>query len=705
MRLTRAFGLLVLALLAAVGASALAGLYALHRQDRALDHVMHVDSRRLLVITDVRRRFRAMVVQEDEQILQPDASLCQAIERTSAAVRIELIEKLDAYKALMPDADRPAAEGLESAFARWVALHARVVELVRADQRTQAYAVAETHRADPLSWEDAIAGLVAANELRLDDQVAEAGRMYRAGRDVLVIASLGSLLFALTIGSVVFRRIRQTVADLLATKASLEHTVENRTRALQARERSMRLVLDNVGQGFLLVERDGTLAEQRSAIVERWFGPVAPGAQWWAYLFAEGDRLELARLGWEAIVDDLLPIEVNLAQLPTELERAGRFYTVSYRPIHGAGELAGRVLLVLTDITDVRVVERAQRHDREQVAVLTLALRDPDGFREFFAEACGLVDAIASSTGDTPRNVHTLKGNCAVYEVHSVSEACHAVEDRIADEGAPASADERARIVGIWGAFASWVRELWTVDAKAIVVDRAEYDAVVDWVHDGQPARTVERRMRTWSRERMDSRFARIARHVRAFSVGLGKTVDVTIDASDLRLDSGRWSAFWAAFVHVVRNAVDHGIEPPDERLRLGKAPHGTVALRAALEGDELVISLSDDGRGIDWEIVRQRAAALGLPVATPAELEEALFADGLSTRMEVTEVSGRGIGLGAVRAAVASLGGRIRLTTAPGAGSTWDFRFRRGYESVTTPNFLRTKRAGVGSGPPAATR
>jgi sensor histidine kinase regulating citrate/malate metabolism len=141
-----------------------------------------------------------------------------------------------------------------------------------------------------------------------------------------------------------------------------------------------------------------------------------------------------------------------------------------------------------------------------------------------------------------------------------------------------------------------------------------------------------------------------------------------------LRLPARKWGPFWSAFAHVIRNAVDHGIETTDERRRAGKPEHATVALGVAREAQSVVVTIRDDGRGIDWERIATVAQERGLPHDTKAELEEALFTDGVTSRMDVTEVSGRGIGLGAVRAMVRQMGGRIELESQTGHGTTFRF-------------------------------
>jgi two-component system chemotaxis sensor kinase CheA len=124
-----------------------------------------------------------------------------------------------------------------------------------------------------------------------------------------------------------------------------------------------------------------------------------------------------------------------------------------------------------------------------------------------------------------------------------------------------------------------------------------------------------------------------------------------------------------------VRNAVDHGLETPEERSALGKAQPATLQLRARAEAASVLIEIVDDGRGVAWDRVRQRAEQRGLPSASRADLVEALFAPELSTRDQVTAISGRGMGLSAVREEVESLGGSIRMDSETGRGCSWAVR------------------------------
>ncbi|MFT5585375.1 MAG: two-component system chemotaxis sensor kinase CheA [Cognaticolwellia sp.] len=138
-----------------------------------------------------------------------------------------------------------------------------------------------------------------------------------------------------------------------------------------------------------------------------------------------------------------------------------------------------------------------------------------------------------------------------------------------------------------------------------------------------------------------------------------------------MRVDPLVLQPLWSAFAHAARNAVDHGIETPIERLAANKSAFGTLRLFCEVQGGNLCIELTDDGAGVDWRAVRAKAQKLGLPCETQAELTDALFHQGLSCKEQVSELSGRGVGLSALRHAAESLGGSVELETQASLGTT----------------------------------
>jgi two-component system, chemotaxis family, sensor kinase CheA len=170
--------------------------------------------------------------------------------------------------------------------------------------------------------------------------------------------------------------------------------------------------------------------------------------------------------------------------------------------------------------------------------------------------------------------------------------------------------------------------------------------------------------------------FATIAeplrRATRDLARSLGKAVELELRGQETELDRGVLEQVADPLLHLVRNAIDHGIEPPEERLAAGKPAAGTVRVHATQLGSEVVVAVADDGRGIDLGKVRQRAGEAGdaLDGVGDDEAIYAIFRSGLSTAATVSEVSGRGVGLDVVRTSLAAVRGRVEVHSEPGAGS-----------------------------------
>ncbi|MBZ0104869.1 MAG: response regulator, partial [Sulfuricella denitrificans] len=168
----------------------------------------------------------------------------------------------------------------------------------------------------------------------------------------------------------------------------------------------------------------------------------------------------------------------------------------------------------------------------------------------------------------------------------------------------------------------------------------------------------------------------RLYRIVRQTSKELGKRASLDIIGEQVELDRSVLEKITAPFEHLLRNAIDHGLESQDMRLATGKQEAGSIELQVRQEGNEILITLSDDGRGIDLDRIRAKAVEQGLlpedVQATPAQLVELIFAQGFSTATEITQVSGRGIGMDVVRNEIATLGGRVEATSEAGKGTTF---------------------------------
>ncbi|MDR1081780.1 MAG: chemotaxis protein CheW [Deltaproteobacteria bacterium] len=173
--------------------------------------------------------------------------------------------------------------------------------------------------------------------------------------------------------------------------------------------------------------------------------------------------------------------------------------------------------------------------------------------------------------------------------------------------------------------------------------------------------------------------FQKMNRLVRDLSHKFEKDIEFTTQGDDTEIDRNMVESIYDPLVHMIRNALDHGIEPADERRAAGKPPKGALVLKAYHQGGNVVIELSDDGRGLNVRKVQEKAEEMGLiqpgETLSVAQAHSIVFQPGFSTTDRVTEISGRGVGMDVVRKSIETLRGKVDFTSVPGQGSSFVIR------------------------------
>ena len=173
--------------------------------------------------------------------------------------------------------------------------------------------------------------------------------------------------------------------------------------------------------------------------------------------------------------------------------------------------------------------------------------------------------------------------------------------------------------------------------------------------------------------------FQKMTRLVRDLSKKTGKMVDLVMEGEETEIDRNMVDSIYDPLVHMMRNSVDHGVQPPAEREKAGKSPTGTVKLSAYQKGGNIVIEIQDDGQGVNTEKIREKALERGLihekDTISTHEINNLIFLPGFSTADKITDVSGRGVGMDVVKKGVEKLRGKVELNSIPGEGSQFLIR------------------------------
>jgi signal transduction histidine kinase len=503
-----------------------------------------------------------------------------------------------------------------------------------------------------------------------------------------------------------------------------------REQWLAAARSSLQEVLDNMRQAIVVFNREGLVegASSRQAGVLFMSGSLVggslsgrsikellyPGAvphDIEAMAFDEWLRIafDATAEGWDEIVS-LAPHEVRVSsrggeELILELE---------LRPVLEEGRVA-RVMLLATDATDRRRLERAMQSQERQHAMQMAAMRRliASGTQLFVSFLHGVKERLArcrailaagpgslriAEIDEIFQHVHTIKSEARAFDLRALADAASQIEDRLAEvcglarEGARISLYEqdlrielRDRLKAAEAAVAN-ARTLF-VEASPIgaaVLDQVtvsrsallELSELIDAAgpHGARGSVPIEKLARivslVMSRPFGEST-ASIVETASQWASSVGKQVELEVDGREVLIPNELAGALSGALQHLVRNAIAHGIELPEERARLGKPRAGRVRVTCADPGGAagITIAVEDDGRGLDLEALRAKAKELGLPTpaAGPAEL---VFSQNVSTAESVSDIAGRGVGLAAVRAELAKIGWAISVQSEPSRGT-----------------------------------
>lgn len=475
------------------------------------------------------------------------------------------------------------------------------------------------------------------------------------------------------------------VGQLATAFAAMVQGVRDRDRALRdhndalertvaARTRAIALLLDTTGDALIPVGLNGQLADGASAAARAWLGEPRVGALVLDYLCPEPGTLRgCFELGFAQLTDDVLPFEVAADQLPRQLTRGDRTIALTYRPVLEDGAVV-QVLVIGRDITVEVAAARAGAAARELHAATVAISRDRRGFARFAGEVDGhlTVAATGVTMAERLRALHTIKGDAGSLGLARLAAIAHGAEERIAAEPSGLVAAV-AEVAAAWRTLRDQLGDQIGLDADEVVLTAAQHADFLRRLDGAREPRALVAEVKSWRDEPVAPMLARVGAHAQALARRGGKELAIVVQGGTVAI--GRESGWlYSSLVHLVRNVVDHGLEPADDRLAAGKPAAGTLTLAAVRRADTIVVTCADDGRGIDWGRVR---AAAG-PRADGAALSDLIFCDGVSTAEAVTETSGRGVGLSAVRAACRAAGGDIAVTSELGCGTTFAISLRR---------------------------
>ncbi|MDP2851336.1 MAG: ATP-binding protein [Sulfuricurvum sp.] len=545
--------------------------------------------------------------------------------------------------------------------------------------------------------------------------ISPSGRIYITAADIevsninaqlnaLLLRSMGEALFYMLILFPFFIAYRM---HNLTIQKELTAQVDERTADLRERSVAVKRLLDNANQGFLTFSASLAVDNEYSQKCVEIFQEKIEGKNIGELLYPDdaGKKMffdETVRAVFDE--EDDVKTEAILSLLQHEFILHHKAINVVYKQIEKS-----RFMLILTDVTDKKNLEKNIERERNRLKMIVSAISNSDelfelleGYQSFLSQREFFVTfehTPLQNLTELYRTVHTYKGLFAQKDFITTQEGLHKVESRLSlwlQEGTISNKTIQTMLNKI--DFELWLKKDIDIlrdtlgddfmDKKStITIDEPTFeklqakiveliDAQPDECHELLELLEVIKRLKY---KPIGEYFTSLAKYVEL----LGERLEKSLNPMEIRDETtftvgDEFRGFAKSLIHVIRNSVDHGIESPEKRVENDKEEYGNILFIISETDDSLILEISDDGRGIDREKLKQKAIEGGFRTSAELENDEAvielLFEDYLSTKEEISDLSGRGVGLASVRSEVLKLGGSYRVTSELGRGTRFTF-------------------------------
>lgn len=491
----------------------------------------------------------------------------------------------------------------------------------------------------------------------------------------------------------VIKALEDAKAKLEDYSQNLEKMVAERTAQLSRLNQMMSALLDSLGQGFFVFDKDGLCLEVNSKACSDTVECMPAGKNIWDVLALPANKHDGFKKWMMTLFMEMLPFE-DLAPLgpPTFPHSQGKHIKLEYFPLNSAeGKIEG-VVVVASDITSLIEAQQQAEREKENAKLIIHLVKSKREVARFIRDSEQMLRDLKTElhrdTRDTDtiyRYLHTLKGGAASFSIQQMTELCHQAETQVnsflqdkKSENFQPLFDFYTKIDGSFRHFLSESQDI--LGKSALSTDRSieiPFSKLSHLIEDvrGYSAPAAAAVAEALLMEPVQSFFQAYDDLSRRVAEKEGKSLlPVEFSGGDIKVLPEVYSPLFATFVHAFRNAVDHGIEFPAVRAKKNKNEAGRIQVLFDLveQNRALRIRVQDDGNGIDPAKIRAKLTQKGVDVAGESDQQviQHIFDSQFSTRDVVTETSGRGVGMDAIRAEAQLLGGKCWAESKLGAGT-----------------------------------
>ena len=486
----------------------------------------------------------------------------------------------------------------------------------------------------------------------------------------------------------------------------LEKTVAQRTLAITN-------LLNNAGQGFLTFGENMRVDNEYSSECRRIFAQDIGGLIFSELIFPQSKQdINFLNSLIEEIFkqdDDDVVEELYLPLLPEKIDIGNKQIEINYKIINNTNLESKKCMVILTDVTDKRLLENQMKNEKNALKMVVKVVVSYNEFIQILKDYQNFCDtllyeiinsekSLENKVVEIFRYIHTFKGNFSQFYMTGITQSLHDFESEISTFSNQLELgwgkDELIRFIERFN-INSWLEEdvnrleevlgteffssedMLTISKVKLI----ELEKKVKSILPPAECKIFVAELRNLRYRPFNSLLESYQDYVMELAQRYHKQIyPVEFKAERILVDPDRFNDFARSLVHIFRNAVDHGIETAYQRIESGKEEYGSIKCNICRVDNKVILTIIDDGRGIDCNILRSKIIEKGFLNREETigisedEVVNFIFKDSFSTKDEITDLSGRGVGLGAVKNELQKLGGSVAVKSFPGQGT--EFRF-----------------------------
>lgn len=493
-----------------------------------------------------------------------------------------------------------------------------------------------------------------------------------------------------------------TQGKLKELNEGLEQKVQERTASLENAYMFIDAAVNSLDQGLFVINREGKIHSFSTKSCEKLFGKNIIGTNFPDLIPKEGPDHDETLYKWiDVVFQEMLPFYSSKGLGPKEISH-GKVTDENYKHIklnyfamrNKEEELTNIVVVATEDTAEMKT--RAQFDEqKDKVDMILTVLSRKDAFLRFVKESKKIIKYFETYSASNDPNyeqakyyLHTLKGNFSLFSVSTVSKFCHEIENNIQKGLTEDFNMQVAELLTRIRDFMTFASKLVGHDLlggeEFLEVSKDMVDDLGTLIKTGRLEELLDLYNEMFVYKRFEDLFSSFEDSTIQLASSLGKEMNPFVyETHGFKIDPTPFNGVIGTLVHLFRNIADHALESPSVREELNKPRAGTIRVQvlpvesADANSDEyFCLAISDDGKGIDHNIIAKVLKEKGLwddwKMYQPEHLVGAIFEDGFSTSEQVTDLSGRGVGMSAIKDEIVNLGGKIKIKTVIGEGSTF---------------------------------